>query len=208
MTNLAAIVNNQVVVSSRQVAESFEKRHDNVLRDIESLKKDILNFEEMFQEAALPDSYGREQRVYLMNRDGFSLLVMGFTGSDALQWKLKYIQAFNEMERELANKNPQTYLEALKALVATEEAKLEAERAREIAETKVIQLTPKAEKYDEVINTAMTYSISDCSLFLGLGYGNNLHSFLVKEGWLDKPHRGSYTVGEMAPEGSFKVAHE
>lgn len=40
--------------------------------------------------------------MYLMNRDGFSLLAMGFTGKEAVQWKLKYIEAFNQMEKQLA----------------------------------------------------------------------------------------------------------
>lgn len=91
---------NQIVVSSRDVAESFEKRHDNVMRDIDKLQKDVLNFEEMFQESSYEDSYGRNQKCYLMNRDGFSLLAMGFTGQKALDWKLKYIEAFNALEKE------------------------------------------------------------------------------------------------------------
>lgn len=103
MENLVTVVNENVVVSSRDVAEHFEKRHDHVIRDIEMYKKDVPNFGEMFQEATMPDSYGRQQKAYLMNRDGFSLLVMGFTGAKALEWKLKYIEAFNAMEKELNN---------------------------------------------------------------------------------------------------------
>lgn len=64
------------VASSRQIAENFEKRHDHVMRDIDAIKKDIPNFGEMFFETTAPDSYGREQRAYLMNRDGFTLLAM------------------------------------------------------------------------------------------------------------------------------------
>lgn len=94
--------NGEPVASSRQIAENFEKRHDHVMRDIDTFKKDVPNFGEMFFEAEAPDSYGRPQRTYLMNRDGFSLLVMGFTGKAALEWKLKYIAAFNEMEKKLA----------------------------------------------------------------------------------------------------------
>lgn len=90
-----------LTTTSRQVAEVFEKRHDNVLRDIENLKKDLLNFEEIYIESEVPDSYGRKQKAYLITRDGFSLLVMGFTGEKALKWKLEYIQAFNAMENEL-----------------------------------------------------------------------------------------------------------
>lgn len=94
--------NGEPVASSRQIAESFEKNHRDVLRAVDNLKEDVRNFAQMFFEITAPDSYGREQRAYLMNRDGFSLLVMGFTGKAALEWKLKYIQAFNEMEKKLS----------------------------------------------------------------------------------------------------------
>ena len=60
------------VASSRQIAENFEKRHDHVIRDIDAIKKDVPNFGEMFFETTAPDSYGREQRAYLMNRDAVS----------------------------------------------------------------------------------------------------------------------------------------
>ena len=55
------------VASSRQIADNFEKRHDHVMRDIDAMKKDVPNFGEMFFETTVPDSYGREQRAYLMN---------------------------------------------------------------------------------------------------------------------------------------------
>ena len=105
VNELVRIENNQIVTSSRQVAGTFRKRHDHVLRDISNIKKDVPNFGEMFYDATAPDAYGREQRIVLMNRDGFSLLVMGFTGKEAMQWKIKYIQAFNEMEAELNRMN-------------------------------------------------------------------------------------------------------
>ncbi|WP_311194419.1 Rha family transcriptional regulator [Selenomonas noxia] len=93
--------NNQVVVSSRDIAEHFGKRHDHVIRDIAAMQKDLPNFGEMYLEDIAPDSYGRDQKVYIMNRDGFSLLTMGFTGKKALEWKLKYIEAFNKMEAHI-----------------------------------------------------------------------------------------------------------
>lgn len=91
---------NQPVTTSKMIAEVFEKEHRNVLRDIDAFR-DVLNFEQMFFETTEPDSYGRLQRVYQMNRDGFSLLAMGFTGQKALEWKVKYIEAFNYMEQQL-----------------------------------------------------------------------------------------------------------
>ena len=94
--------NGEPVASSRQIAESFEKNHRDVLRAVDGLKEDVRNFAQMFFETEAPDSYGRPQRTYLMNRDGFTLLAMGFTGKAALEWKLKYIQAFNEMEKKLS----------------------------------------------------------------------------------------------------------
>lgn len=108
--------NGEPVASSRQIAESFEKRHDHVMRDIDTIKKDVPNFGEMFFETEAPDSYGRPQRTYLMNRDGFTLLAMGFTGKVALEWKLKYIQAFNEMEKQLAQRPQLTNGNSLQAL--------------------------------------------------------------------------------------------
>lgn len=103
MDNLVSISvrveNDQMITDSRNVSDVFNKQHRNVLRDIENLKKDVLNFEQMFFESTMPDSYGREQKVYFMNRDGFTLLAMGFTGSEAMKWKLKYIEAFNALEK-------------------------------------------------------------------------------------------------------------
>lgn len=101
MNELVMMKNKQVVTSSLQIADTFEKEHKNVTRDIKELEKDVLNFEHMFLEGSEPDSYGRKRKVYYMNRDGFTLLAMGFTGKKALEFKLKYIQAFNEMEKQI-----------------------------------------------------------------------------------------------------------
>ena len=92
------------VVTSLDVADTFEKRHDHVLRDVEKLKKDIPNFGEMFFETTMPDSYGRSQKAFLMNRDGFTLLVMGYTGEKAMKFKIAYIKQFNAMEQALIGK--------------------------------------------------------------------------------------------------------
>ena len=91
-----------LVVSSREVANNFRKNHQHVLRDIDELKRGVQNWTGLF----IPSSYKHEQnkqeyREYLLTRDGFTLLAMGFTGKKALDWKLKYIEAFNEMEQTL-----------------------------------------------------------------------------------------------------------
>jgi len=92
-----------LVVSSRQIAEDFEKEHDKVCRDIEALleSQPTILAVEYFIESEYTTDRGRKYKEYLLTRDGFSLLVMSFTGSKALEWKLKYIEGFNEMEKQL-----------------------------------------------------------------------------------------------------------
>lgn len=95
----------QPVVSSLQVAEDFNKNHRDVLKAIENLKEGVAqNFADLFYKAEYVHPQNKQHYpMYLMNRDGFSLLVMGFTGKEALDWKLKYIQAFNAMEKQVRN---------------------------------------------------------------------------------------------------------
>lgn len=112
MNDLVKITRKQVICTSKDVSKNFRKRHDHVLRAIENMKKDLPNFGEMFFEIKTTDEYGRDQRAYLMNRDGFTLLAMGFTGKKALQWKLKYIAAFNEMEKILMQRASVEWKEA------------------------------------------------------------------------------------------------
>lgn len=111
--NEVQVINNngQLVVSSRQVAESFGKEHGKVLRSIHEIMSEsgepILACE-MFYET-IYENRGKQYPEYLMNRDGFSLLVMSFTGREAMQWKIKYINAFNAMEKKLKELSaPQT----------------------------------------------------------------------------------------------------
>ena len=96
--------NGELVVTSRQVAEDFEKRHSDVLDKISGLIREIElteNSARYFINSFYVDAKGEKRKEFLLTRDGFSLLVMGFTGSKALQWKLKYIEAFNKMEQAI-----------------------------------------------------------------------------------------------------------
>lgn len=99
MNELVIMHNKQVVTTSLRVAEVFGKDHKNVIQSIENLaaEKSAAKF---FAEATY-DNRGKQYPMYYMNRDGFTLLAMGFTGKKALQFKIKYIQAFNSMEATL-----------------------------------------------------------------------------------------------------------
>lgn len=107
MKDLITINNDgQPVASSRDIAEHFEKRHDHVIRDIEELLKGFPKIGDtpMFIKSTyVHPQNGQSYPMYYMTRDGFSLLVMGFTGKSALEWKLKYIEAFNRMEEQIRN---------------------------------------------------------------------------------------------------------
>lgn len=95
----------QLVVSSREIGEHFEKEHSKVLRAIENIKENepSQNWTRYFIPSEYKDLKGEMRKEYLMTRDGFTLLAMGFTGSKALEWKLKYIEAFNKMEEQIKN---------------------------------------------------------------------------------------------------------
>jgi Rha family phage regulatory protein len=102
------IHNGIVTTTSFEVAQVFGKRHDNVLRAIRVLLREgasadyLLNFEEMVVTRENPSGGAPiSAPAYRMTREGFMLLAMGFTGKEALRWKLAFISAFNRMEAEL-----------------------------------------------------------------------------------------------------------
>lgn len=103
---LVTSYNGVLVADSVQVAEQFGKKHKDVLEAVDKLAYEIAaqsaeNSADYFIQDTYKDVRNRTQRKYLLTRDGFSLLVMGFTGPAALHWKLLYIEAFNKMEEAL-----------------------------------------------------------------------------------------------------------
>lgn len=96
---------NQVVVSSVQLAEHFDKRHCDILRLLNALLRSAnkQRLSKHFFKSNYKDETGKNNTMYLMDRDGFSLLVMSFKGEKALKWKLDFIDAFNAMEQEIRN---------------------------------------------------------------------------------------------------------
>lgn len=117
--DLVVIQNRKAVTTSLQVAESFEKEHNHVMRDIKKLTDQNWTVKNYFYEGTYKNDRGREYPMYYMNRDGFTLLAMGFNGKRALEFKLKYIECFNQMEQTLLEQLqpdyhlPSTFKEAL-----------------------------------------------------------------------------------------------
>lgn len=174
----------QPVASSRDIAEHFGKGHNHVLRDIDAMKEDVSNFGQMFFATEIPDNYGRPQRAYLMNRDGFTLLAMGFTGKAALEWKLKYIEAFNAMESELRSQQtalPQDYHSALRALADKAERVLALESENERQKQVIADFEPIRQYVDTILESAATLTITQIAADYDLS-ARTLNKILNEEG--------------------------
>lgn len=105
-----ALVDGIPCVSSFEVAQRFDKPHCKVLRSIRAIMAECpqnlreANFGATFRYVTGPNGARRRSPAYNLTRDAFSLVVMGFTGKEALRWKIRYIEAFNAMEKALAEK--------------------------------------------------------------------------------------------------------
>lgn len=107
MEELVIMNNHQAVTTSLKVAEVFEKEHRNVMQSIKNLTAENSATRKMFIEDSYLNSRNQRFPMFYMNRDGFTLLAMGFTGSKAMEFKLKYIDAFNKMEEQIRNQSLQ-----------------------------------------------------------------------------------------------------
>lgn len=105
MSALVQVRGDAVLASSLDVAKSFAKRHRDVLRVITTLvnqHSDLArSFARMVHQVAIGSGTKRDSHYYEMDRKGFTLLAMGFTGPKALEWKIAYIDAFDRMEAAL-----------------------------------------------------------------------------------------------------------
>ena len=132
--------NDQVCTSSFKVAEFFEKNHPDVVRAIDRLRDKLQStdfqcdakmsseiiFEEHFEDIPQPNGGTKKGKYFIMNKDAFTLLAMGFTGKKALEFKIAYIDAFNKMEAELKSQQTkqlsaaESLLQSVQLLVAHE----------------------------------------------------------------------------------------
>ena len=134
--------NDQALTNSLLIAEKFGKEHKNVMQSIRNLiggTAENSAIAEMFSESRYLNEQNKEQPMFLMNRDGFTLLAMGFTGKKAMQFKLEYINAFNNMEAQIkASQKPKSQLEILQMSInqlVEQEHRLSSVE-RDVAETK------------------------------------------------------------------------
>ena len=189
--NEVQVINNngELVVSSRKVAEDFGKQHKHVL----DIVREILVAEKSAAKFFYENTYenrGKEYPEYLMNRDVFCLLVMSFNNTrDVLEWKIKYIEAFNAMEKKLKELSaPQTLDDTLNAdvlfLIASK-WKADSDKRKEL-EVRVAELEAqiKTQQVQPVISEATKVAIKEAKV---------------------EQHR-LYTVTEIARECGFPDA--
>lgn len=203
MGNLVIMKDQQAVTSSLQVAENFEKSHKHVLEAIDNKIQSAENsadYKKMFCEGTYQDTRGRNQKMYYMNRDGFTFIAMGFTGSKADTFKLKYIEAFNKMESHIKTggfKVPSTMAEALR-LAADQQEQIEA-------------MKPKVLFADSVSASHTTILIGDLAKILkgnGINIGaRRLFQWMRDNGYLIKRKGADYNspTQKSMNLGLFKI---
>lgn len=130
INELLQVKENEIVTTSLIVAETFNKDHKNVIRKIDSLidqleDSSILSRPNLFEKTEYNNAQNKSMPMYYINRDGFTLLAMGFTGKEALEWKLKYIEAFNRMEKTIRSGHIQDKrLDVARLIIDTPDSKI------------------------------------------------------------------------------------
>ena len=199
----------EVFANSRDVAAFFGKEHRNVIRDIDNLiaqeaQLGLLNFE---QTPYIEPSNGQTYRSFDMDRDGFTLLAMGFTGSKALKWKMRYIEAFKAMEaevRRLAQSGPAIDLNdpaQLRGLLLNYSAKTEQ------LERRVQELLPSEAALDRISQADGSLCITDAAKALQMR-PKDLFEWLRQNGWIYKRPGGSGDLGYQSKTSSGLMEHK
>jgi Rha family phage regulatory protein len=152
MGNLVFIHDGKAVTDSLTVAEVFGKEHRRVLQDIRELGCSEEFRRHNFVQSSYVNSQNKEMPMYYMNRKGFTLLVMGYTGPKAMEFKEKYIEQFEKMEEMLQNQP--RILSDREKLIASMKLSLETAEEVQIIKNDVKQLK-------EVVNEQLTINSAE-----------------------------------------------
>lgn len=154
-----------LVVSSRVVAEEIGRQHQHVRRDLEKILMSP-NVDALIFESEYKDSRGRNQKEYLLTKDGFTLYMFNIQGHN--DFKMAYINKFNEMENQLQNRLPGTYKEALLQLVATVEQNESLQFENTMQKQQIGELQPKADYYDQILKSKKLITIGQIAKDYGM----------------------------------------
>lgn len=181
MSKLVFIDNGRLVTDSLTIAETFAKRHADVLRSIENLECSQEFIERNFALNDYTDSIGRKLPRYLITQDGFAFLVMGYTGKEAARFKEMYINEFNRMKVELSMNRPSYMIDDP---IGRAEKWIDEERQRQALlalnkqrEEQLALQAPKVALYDTAMSAKNNHTMERVSKTLGYGR-NKLFQFL------------------------------
>lgn len=162
---LVVLKNNQAVTSSIQVAEAFDKQHKHVLTAIDDLKKGLAeNWATLFWEDTYVHNQNKQNyRMIYMTKKGFTVLALGFNNSKrALDFKMKYIEAFDQMEKQLMNQYriPATFSEALRLAADLEERNGQLLLENEMQAQVLAEYKPKITYLDKILKSRKTLTVT------------------------------------------------
>lgn len=177
------------VTTSLIVSQVFGKEHSKVCRDIENLSCSASFNAANFGVIEYTDSRGRVQKAYQMTKDGFSFLVMGYTGDKAGEFKEQFINEFNK--REMMLKSDDYILARSQEILHNrlQLAEKQLELAQETITTQNEQLklqAPKVKYVDDVLQSVNTYTSTQMSKELGMREAEQLHKMLKEKGVMFK----------------------
>lgn len=201
------VAGDKIVVSSRDVARVFDRDHKDVLKSIRNLGCSQSFNERNFAPVEYRDTKGESRPEFLMSRDGFTLLVMGYNGERAMTFKEAYIEEFGRMEQTLQGKKlhdrfdiPDNLVDALQLAADLARKQMEAER-------RVRVLTPKAEAWDATCQEGTDMSLQAVGKeFERLGMGpRKIFDFLSKHRVLYRLDGSWVPYQEHQDTGRFRV---
>ena len=178
MSNLVFVENGRPITDSLIVAETFNKEHKNVLRDIELLECSEEFSRLNFEQSTYINERGREYPKVNMTQDGFSFLAFGYTGREAAHFKEMYIGEFNRMREQLSGPRlPKSFAEALRLAAQLEEEKEVLQLQNAQNQQIISELKPKATYYDLILQNKSTVSITKIAKDYGMS-GQALNNLL------------------------------
>lgn len=169
MEELVIIQDSKALTTSRKIAEKFNKDHKTVLRAINLLECSEEFNKHNFAPISYLDSMNREQVEYVITRDGFVFLVMGFTGKEAAKFKEAFISAFNKIEQQLKTILQPSEDEIILRAISTLQTRVEEQAKKLEMANKVIEIqAPKVLYVNEVLSSENLIAITVIAKELGM----------------------------------------